>query len=235
MTGVQTCALPICESANIKAHFEKLAKAQPTVDDMKLALAKPQAKWQIETASAPLSYMPGETAIKPLPTQDNWSETTPKFTFGLTALPLQVKDLATDLKASGLGSFVGKPDSWLALGAIGGDKNNRGSPYKGLILVNRGVSGSESKPPGVSSADNGTLTEGMDVRSVAEDKGWTRANVKTLVERSAPLRAALKTKFPDLTTSLAAEKLYQQGFVKIAFITKEIAVSNLGAIDRATP
>lgn len=99
-----------------------------------------------------------------------------------------------------------------------------------MYLVNRGVSGSESKASGISAADNGTLIAGADVRDVKS--GWTLGNVKTLVEKNAPLRSALKTKFPDLTTSQAAEKLYRQGFVKIAFITKDIAVSNLKTIDR---
>ena len=220
--------------AHIKAHFEKLANAQPTVDDMKRALAKPQAKWQIDTASEPQSHAPNATAIEPLKSQANWSETTPKFTFGLTALPLQVKDLAADMRASGLGSFATRPDSWLALGAIGGDENNRGSPYKGLYLFNRGVSGSESRASGISAADNGTLIAGADVRSSEGGKGWTRGNVATLVDKNATLRAALKTKFPDLTTSQAAEKLYLQGFVKIAFITKDIAVGNLETLARTS-
>ena len=218
--------------ADIRAHFEQLVAAQPTVDAMKTALAAPQAKWQIETASRPQSYASESTTIEPLPTQTNWSETTPKFSFGLTALPLQIKDLAADLKASGLGSFVGRPDSWLALGAIGGDENNRSSPYKDLYLVNRGVSGSESRASGTAPADNGTLIASIDVRD--SESGWTRDNVETLVKNSASLRSALKTKFPDLTTSRAAEKLYVQGFVKIAFITKDIAVSNLQTIDRTT-
>jgi hypothetical protein len=218
--------------ADIRAHFEQLAVAQPTANAMKTALAAPQAKWQISTASRPQSYDPGAAATEPLSKQANWSETTPTFSIGLTALPLQVKDLSADLKASGLGSIADKPDSWLAVGAIGGDENNRSSPYKDLYLVNRGVSGSESKASGISAADNGTLIAGADVRDA--ELGWTLGNVKTLVEKNAPLRSALKTKFPDLTTSQAADKLYKQGFVKIAFITKDIAVSNLKTIDRTT-
>lgn len=216
--------------ADIKAHFEQLAIAQPTVNATKTALAAPQAKWQISTASQPRSYAPDEPVIEPLSKQSNWSETTPKFSFELTALPLQVKDLSADLKASGMGSITDKPDSWLALGAIGGDENNRSSPYKGLYLVNRGVSGSESKASGISAADNGTLIAGADVRDVG--LGWTLGNVKTLVGKNAALRSALKVKFPALTTSEAAGKLYEQGFVKIAFITRDIAVSNLKTIDR---
>jgi hypothetical protein len=218
--------------ADIRAHFEQLAVAQPTANAMKTALAAPQAKWQISTASRPQSYDPGAAATEPLSKQANWSETTPKFSIGLTALPLQVKDLSADLKASGLGALVDKPDSWVALGAIGGDENNRSSPYKDLYLVNRGVSGSEAKASGVSAADNGTLVAGADVRDA--ESGWTLGNVKTLVEKNAPLRSALKTKFPDLTTSQAAEKRYSHGIVKIAFITKDLAVTNLKTIDRTT-
>ncbi len=216
--------------ADILAHFEKLATAQPTASAMKTALAASQARWQIGTASRPQSYAPEASAIEPLTQQSNWSETTPKFSFELTALPLQVKDLSDDLEASGLGSFAGKPNSWLALGAIGGDEANRSSPYKDLYLVNRGVSGSESKASGVSAADNGTLIEGVDVRDA--ELGWTPDNVQTLVDKSALLRSALKAKFPKLTTSQAAEKLYRQGFVKIAFITKDLAIGNLKTIGR---
>ena len=218
--------------AAVLAHLQQLAVEQPTARVMKTAFEARQATWQISTASQPQSYAPGAPSVEPLAKQANWSETAPKFSFGLTALPLQVKDLSADLKASGMGSLAGKPESWLALGAIGGDENNRQSPYKDLFLVNRGVSGSESAPgiPGVPPAGNGTLIGGADQR----DGYWTLDNVENLVGRNAALRSALKTKFPDLTTPQAAEKLYKQGFVKIAFITKEIAISNLKTIDRTT-
>lgn len=227
--GQRLDVIKLGRPADIRAHFEKLAVAQPSANTMKTALSAPTATWQVSAASRPQSYDSDASRIEPLTSQTNGSETTPKFSFQLTALPLQVKDLSADLKASGLGAFANKPDSWLALGGIGGDENNRALPYKNLYLVNRGVSGSEAKASGISAEDNGTLIASADVRDV--ESGWTLGNVRTLVERSAPLRSALKVKFPALTTSQAAEKLYRQGMVKIAFITKELAVSNLKAID----
>jgi hypothetical protein len=213
---------------DLEAYFTQLAKVQPTVAELRNSFSKPNAVWDVNTASRPQSYDPAiKTPVAPAEQSDR-SETTGTFNIKMAALPLQVKDIAQDMKALGMKGLQDKPDSWLAIQAVGGDQNNLSSPYKNLYLINKGVSGSEAKPGGLKALDSGNVRAGIDMRDA--DIGWNLKNVTQLVVANKPLRVALQTKFPTLSVSELASTLHRSGFTAIGFISKESAVSNLARI-----
>jgi hypothetical protein len=213
---------------DLKSYFAQLTKAQPTVAELRSSFSKPDAVWNVTTASRPHSFDPALKTPVGFADQANQSETTSAFNIKLAALPLQVKDIAQDMKSVGIRGLRDKPESWLAIQAVGGDRNNLGSPYKNLYLINKGVSGSEAKPSGVNALDSGNVSAGVDVRDA--EYGWTLKNVNQLVVINKPLRDALQAKFPTLSVSERASMLHSSGFTAIGFISKESAVSNLARI-----
>jgi hypothetical protein len=213
---------------DLEKYFTQLTKVQPTVAELRSSFSKPNAVWNVTTASRPQSFDPALKTPVGFADQANQSETTQAFNVKLDALPLQVKDIAQDMKSVGIRGLRDKPESWLAIQAVGGDRNNLGSPYKKLYLINKGVSGSEAKPAGLSALDSGNVSAGVDVRDA--EFGWTLKNVNQLVAINKPLRDALQTKFPTLSVPQLASKLHTSGFTAIGFISKESAVSNLGRI-----
>ena len=228
--GQRTDILKIGTEKDLQAYFTQLAKVQPTVEQMKSSLAKPGAVWNVTTASRPQSYDPAlKTPVEPAAQADR-SETTDAFNIKLTALPLQAKDISQDMKALGMRGLQGTPDSWLAIQAVGGDRNNPDSPYKGLYLINKGVSGSEAKPGGLNALDSGNVSAGIDVRDA--DAGWTLKNVTQLVAMNKPLREALQTKLPGQSAAELSSTLYRHGFTGIGFVSKETAVSNLSRMEQ---
>jgi hypothetical protein len=226
--GQPTDILRIGTPKDLETYFTQLAKVQPSVGELRNGFSRPNAVWNVTTASMPQSYEPGAGKPVGLDSQANVSVTTDAFSIKLAALPLQAKDIAQDLKAVGIKGLRSTPDSWLAMQAIGGDQNNLASPYKNLYLINKGVSGSEAKPGGVNALDSGNISAGVDVRD--ESLGWTLKNVNQLVAMNKPLREALQTKFPNLAVTELAAKLHRTGFTVIGFISKEAAVSNLARI-----
>jgi hypothetical protein len=230
--GQRTDILRIGTPKDLQAYFTQLTAVQPTVAQMKSSFSKPGVVWNVATASRPLSYDPAtKTPVEPA-SQANQSETTDAFNIKLDALPLQVKDLSQDMKSVGIRGLHSKPESWLAIQAIGGDRNNPDSPYKGLYLINKGVSGSEAKPGGLNALDSGNVSAGLDVRDA--EVGWTLKNVTQLVAINKPLREALQTKFPGHSATELAGTLYRQGVTAIGFVSKETAVSNLNRLQQKT-
>jgi hypothetical protein len=226
--GQSTDILRIGTPRDLEAYFTQLTKVQPTVAELRSGFSKPSAVWNVSTASRPESYDPALKTPAEQVDQVNRSVTTGAFNIKLTALPLQVKDLARDMKSLGITGLQDKPESWLALQAIGGDQNNLDSPYKKLYLINKGVSGSEAGPAGVNWLDSGNVSAGLDVRDA--DYGWTFKNVNQLVAMNKPLRDALQTKFPTLSVTELASTLHNSGITAIGFISKETAISNLSRI-----
>jgi hypothetical protein len=230
--GQRTDILRVGTPKDLQAYFTQLTAVQPTVAQMKSSFSKPGVVWNVATASRPLSYDPAtKTPVEPA-SQANQSETTDAFNIKLDALPLQVKDLSQDMKSVGIRGLHSKPESWLAIQAIGGDRNNPDSPYKGLYLINKGVSGSEAKPGGLNALDSGNVSAGLDVRDA--EVGWTLKNVTQLVAINKPLREALQTKFPGHSATELAGTLYRQGVTAIGFVSKETAVSNLNRLQQKT-
>lgn len=228
--GERTDILRIGTPKDLQAYFTQLATSQPTVAQLKSSFSKPGAVWNVTTASRPQSYDPAaKTPVEPTSQADR-SETTDAFNIKLDALPLQVKDIAQDMRSLGMRALQDKPDSWLAIQAVGGDRNNLDSPYKGLYLINKGVSGSEARPGSLNAVDSGNVRAGLDVRDA--DAGWTLKNVTQLVAMNKPLRQALQTKFPALSAAELAGTLHRQGVTAIAFVSKETAAANLNRIQQ---
>jgi hypothetical protein len=230
--GQRTDILRVGTPKDLNDYFTQLAKVQPTVAELRASFSKPGAVWNVSTASRPQSYDAG--AKKPVEPADQGdrSETTDAFNIKLDALPLQVKDIAQDMKSLGMRGLEGRPDSWLAIQAVGGDRNNPASPYKGLYLINKGVSGSEARPGGLNPVDSGNVSAGLDVRDA--DVGWTLKNVTQLVAMNKPFREALQTKFPGQPATELAGTFYRQGVTAIGFISKETAVSNSNRLQQKT-